>query len=137
MERDWEACKISNGGKNPRCTEGAKHEPRYIKSGVSNVRPAGRMRPANRFNAAREKIFLYVMHAAREQIQCGPREDFLFLLLLLNIFLMEFFLEKKIFWSDKYFLIWCHFFNDFFLEKKLFLLIRPAWERFASMWPVS
>ena len=39
-------------------------------AGVSNVRPAGRMRPANGFFAAREKIFLYVMHAAREKIFC-------------------------------------------------------------------
>ena len=50
----------------------------HLTPGVSNVQPAGRMRPANGFNAAREKIFLYVMHAARERIQCGPREDFLF-----------------------------------------------------------
>ena len=35
-------------------------------AGVSNVRPAGRMRPANGLNAAREMIFSYVMHAARE-----------------------------------------------------------------------
>ena len=35
---------------------------------MSNVRPAGRMRPAKGLNAAREKIFLYVMHVARERI---------------------------------------------------------------------
>ena len=33
---------------------------------MSNVRPAGRMRPANGLNAAREMIFSYVMRAARE-----------------------------------------------------------------------
>ena len=38
------------------------------KAGMSNVRPAGHMRPANGFNAAREMIFSYVMHAARERI---------------------------------------------------------------------
>ena len=38
------------------------------KAGMSNVRPAGRMRPAKGLNAAREKIFLYVMHVARERI---------------------------------------------------------------------
>ena len=36
---------------------------------MSNVRPAGRMRPANGLNAAREKIFCYVMHAARERMK--------------------------------------------------------------------
>ena len=36
--------------------------------GMSNVRPVGRMRPAKGLNAAREKIFLYVMHVARERI---------------------------------------------------------------------
>ena len=79
------------------------------------------------------------MHAAREQIQCGPREDFLFLLLLLNIFLMGFFLEKNIFGNDKYFLMGFFFLEKehfsfeqrFFFLKKLFLPIRPAWERFA------
>ena len=39
-----------------------------FRSGMSNVRPAGRMRPAKGLNAAREKIFLYVMHVARERI---------------------------------------------------------------------
>ena len=38
------------------------------RSGMSNVRPAGRMRPVKGLNAAREKIFLYVMHVARERI---------------------------------------------------------------------
>ena len=38
------------------------------RAGMSNVRPAGRMRPAKGLNAAREKIFLYVMHVARERI---------------------------------------------------------------------
>ena len=38
------------------------------KTGMSNVRPAGRMRPAKGLNAARKKIFLYVMHVARERI---------------------------------------------------------------------
>ena len=37
-------------------------------TGMSNVRPAGRMRPTKGLNAAREKIFLYVMHVARERI---------------------------------------------------------------------
>ena len=36
---------------------------------MSNVRPAGRMRPANGQNAAREMILCYVMHAARERIK--------------------------------------------------------------------
>ena len=36
--------------------------------GMSNVRPAGRMRPVNRFNAACEMIFSYDLHAARERI---------------------------------------------------------------------
>ena len=43
-------------------------EGQCIKAGMSNVRPAGRMRPAKGLNAAREKIFLYVMHVARERI---------------------------------------------------------------------
>ena len=38
-------------------------------SGMSNVRPAGRMRPANGQNAARKMILCYVMHAARERIK--------------------------------------------------------------------
>ena len=38
------------------------------RTGTSNVRPAGRMRPANGSNAARKMIFSYVMHAARKQI---------------------------------------------------------------------
>ena len=46
MERDWEACKISNGGKNPRCTEGAKHEPHYIK--YRKIRDILRERNMNR-----------------------------------------------------------------------------------------
>ena len=36
---------------------------------MSNVRPAGRMRPANGLNAARKMIFSYVMHAARERMK--------------------------------------------------------------------
>ena len=40
----------------------------FSSSGMSNVRPAGRMRPANGFNAAREMIFSYVMHVACEMI---------------------------------------------------------------------
>ena len=62
------------------------------------------------------------MHAAREQIQCGPREDYLLLLLLLNIFLMGFFLEKKIFGNDKYFLEKEHFSFEqrFFFRKETF-----------------
>ena len=36
---------------------------------MSNVRPAGRMRPANGLNAAREIIFSYVMHVARERMK--------------------------------------------------------------------
>ena len=59
---------------------------RFI-SGMSKVRPAGRMRPVNVFNAAREMIFSYVMHAAHEMILAnitkffwcrffsGPREN--------------------------------------------------------------
>ena len=39
-----------------------------FRAGMSNVRPAGRMRPSNGFSAAREMIFSYVMHAARERI---------------------------------------------------------------------
>ena len=39
------------------------------KAGMSNVWPAGRMRPANGLNAARKMIFSYVMHAARERMK--------------------------------------------------------------------
>ena len=42
---------------------------RNARTGMSNVRPAGRMRPANRLSAAREKIFSYVMHAACERMK--------------------------------------------------------------------
>ena len=40
-----------------------------LKTGMSNVRPAGCMRPTNGLNAAREMIFSYVMHAARERMK--------------------------------------------------------------------
>ena len=61
-------------------------------------------------HAAREKIFLYVMHAARDRIQCGPREGFFLFLLLLKIFLMAvfFYIEKK------------HFFERGFFRKETF-----------------
>ena len=47
---------------------GATKKDKPRRPGMSNVRPAGRMRPAKGLNAAREKIFLYVMHVARERI---------------------------------------------------------------------
>ena len=58
------------------------------KTGMSNVRPAGRMRPANGFNAAREtfskcayikeKIFferLFFLEMKFSIMQSGPREN--------------------------------------------------------------
>ena len=84
---------------------------------------------------------------------CGPRTDsmrpvrgfFVFVIIVKHFSDGFFFLEKKIFGNDKYFLMAFFFLEKehfsfeqrFFLEKKLFLPIRPAWERFASMWPVS
>ena len=74
----------------------------FTRAGVSNIRPGGRMRPANRFNVAHEKIFLCYA--------CGPRTDsmrpvrrFFVFVIVKNFFDGIFLLEKKHFFERHFF----------------------------------
>ena len=101
-------------------------------AGMSNVWPASRMLPTNGFNVAREMIFSYVMHAAREMILQSIKIWSCYSVCLWCVH----FQNVLIFWNDKFFLMSFFFgkekifLNDvvFFTSKIFYYAVRPAWE---------